>query len=326
MRHPARLALRHAFVLITVFLATVPLVEAQQSMKVYRIGYLAAGEPSVNEGFRQGLRELNYREGQNIVIEPRFAEGKLGRLPDLAAELVRLKVDVIVTPGGSSTRAAKGATSTIPIVMGAAADPIADGLVASLAHPGGNITGLTSIAPDLAGKRLELLKEAMPKAVRVAVLLVYPINPQSFKETELVAAALRLKLQPVEARDSNEIDSAFEAAARGRADALLVLRNPITAAHKKKVVDLAAKHRLPAMYEERGWVEIGGLMSYAPSFDDLYRRAATFVDKILKGAKPADLPVEQPIKFELVINLKTAKQIGVAIPPSVLARADKVIK
>ena len=308
---------------VNLILTSLQLAEAQQPMKVYRIGYLAAGEPSVNQGFKQGLRELNYIEGKNIVIEPRFAEGKLDRLPDLAAELVRLKVDVIVTPGGSSTRAAKGATSTIPIVMGAAGDPVADGLVTSLARPGGNITGLTNIAPDLVGKRLELLKEAMPKAVRVAVLLVHPINTQSF---ELVAAALGLKLQPVEARDSNEIDSAFEAAARGRAGALLVLRNPITTAHRKKVVDLAAKHRLPAMYEERAWVDIGGLMSYGPSFDDLYRRAATFVDKILKGAKPADLPVEQPTKFELIINLKAAKQIGVTIPPNVLARADKVIK
>ena len=308
---------------VNLILTLLQLAEAQQPMKVYRIGYLAAGEPSVNQGFKQGLRELNYIEGKNIVIEPRFAEGKLDRLPDLAAELVRLKVDVIVTPGGSSTRAAKGATSTIPIVMGAAGDPVADGLVTSLARPGGNITGLTNIAPDLVGKRLELLKEAMPKAVRVAVLLVHPINTQSF---ELVAAALGLKLQPVEARDSNEIDSAFEAAARGRAGALLVLRNPITTAHRKKVVDLAAKHRLPAMYEERAWVDIGGLMSYGPSFDDLYRRAATFVDKILKGAKPADLPVEQPTKFELIINLKAAKQIGVTIPPNVLARADKVIK
>ena len=311
------------FVFVNLILTLLQLAEAQQPMKVYRIGYLAAGEPSVNQGFKQGLRELNYIEGKNIVIEPRFAEGKLDRLPDLAAELVRLKVDVIVTPGGSSTRAAKGATSTIPIVMGAAGDPVADGLVTSLARPGGNITGLTNIAPDLVGKRLELLKEAMPKAVRVAVLLVHPINTQSF---ELVAAALGLKLQPVEARDSNEIDSAFEAAARGRAGALLVLRNPITTAHRKKVVDLAAKHRLPAMYEERAWVDIGGLMSYGPSFDDLYRRAATFVDKILKGAKPAHLPVEQPTKFELIINLKAAKQIGVTIPPNVLARADKVIK
>jgi putative tryptophan/tyrosine transport system substrate-binding protein len=314
------------FVLSTLLVALCFPVEAQQSMKLYRIGYLAAGEPSVNEGFRQGLRELNYVEGKNIVIEARFAAGKLDRLADLAAELVRLRVDVIVTPGGTSTRAASAATRTIPIVMGAVGDPVGDGFVANLAHPGGNITGLTSIGPDLVGKRLELLKEAVPKAGRVAVLLVHPTNTPAFKEAEVAASALGLKLQPVEAHDANEIDRAFEAAASGRAGAVLVLRNPITTAHRKKVIGVAAKRRLPIMYEERAWVEIGGLMSYAPAFDDLYRRAAIYVDKILKGAKPAELPVEQPTKFELVINLKTAKQIGLTLPPSVLYRADRVIR
>ena len=302
--------------------------EAQQQGKVYRIGYLGAGSPKdyVIEGFRQGLRELNYVEGKNIAIEPRFVGGKLDRLSDLAAEFVRLKVDVIVTGGPTATRAAKGASNTIPIVMMAVGDPVGAGLVASLARPGGNITGLSNLSSDLSGKRIEFLKETIPKAVRVAVLFNRSTNSQNFKETELVARALGLKLQPLDVRDSNEIDDAFGAAVRGRSGALLLFRNAITSGHQKKIVELAAKHRLPAMYEEREWVEIGGLMSYGPDLKDQGRRAATYVDKILKGTKPADLPVEQPTKFEFIINLKAAKQIGLTIPPNVLARADKVIR
>ena len=314
--------------LCSLLLAPCFTAQAQQQGKVYRIGYLGAGSPKdiVIEGFRQGLRELNYIEGKNIAIEPRFSAGKLDRLSDLAAEFVRLKVDVIVTGGPTATRAAKGTSNTIPIVMMAVGDPVGAGFVASLARPGGNITGLSNLSSELSGKRIEFLKEAIPKAVRVAVLFNRASNSQSFKETELVATALRLKLQPLHVRDSNEIDDAFEAAVRGRSGALLLLRNAITSGHQKKIVDLAAKHRLPAMYEEREWVEIGGLMSYGPDLKDQGRRAAVYVDKILKGAKPAELPVEQPKKFEFIVNLNAAKRIGLTIPPNVLARADRVIR
>jgi len=280
------------------------------------------------EALRQGLRELGYVEGKNIVIEWRSAEGKADLLPALAAELVRLKVDVIVTAGPTSTRPAKEATVTISIVMAFDNDPVGSGVVASLARPGGNITGLATLSPELSGKRLELLKEILPKISRVAVLgtSTTPGTAQELKEAELAAGAFGAKLQYLNVLDPKDIETAFRAAGKGRADAVLVLTSGVFNSQRKQIVELAVKNRLPAIYNAAEWVEGGGLMSYGVSVTDLYRRAATYVDKILKGAKPADLPVQQPTKFELVINLKTAKQIGVTIPPNVLARADKVIK
>ena len=303
---------------------------AQQAKKVHRIGFLAAARsttPAV-EAFRQGLRELGYVEGKNIVIEWRYAEGKLDRLRELAAELVRLKVDVIVTAGSASTRPAKEATVTIPIVMAFDNDPVGSGFVASLARPGGNITGLSTLAPELSGKRLELLKEIVPRLSRVAVLgeSNNPGNAQSLRETELAAAALGVQLQYLDVRGPKDIETAFRAAGKGRADAVLVLGSPVVTSQRTQVVELAVKNRLPAIYNRQEFVEAGGLMVYAASSSDLFRRAATYVDKILKGAKPTDLPVEQPTKFEFIINLKAAKQIGLTIPPNVLARADKVIR
>jgi putative ABC transport system substrate-binding protein len=306
--------------------------EAQQPTKVPRIGNLGAGVGSSSSGrpeaFRQGLRELGYVEGKNIVIEWRSSEGKLDRLPALAAELVRLKVAMIVTGGGSSTRAAKEATSTIPIVMQQDNDPVANGFVASLARPGGNITGLSTFAPELSGKRLELLKETIPKLSRVAVLGTSTISGQAqmLREVELTAVALGVKLQYLDVLGSKDIETAFRAAGKGRADAVIVLQGPIFNSQRTQIANLAVKSRLPAIYSNSQYVVDGGLMTYGPSLLDLDRRAATYVDKILKGRKPADLPVEQPTKFELIINLKTAKQIGLTIPPNVLARADKVIK
>jgi putative ABC transport system substrate-binding protein len=306
--------------------------EAQQPKKVTRIGYLAAASLSANaartEAFRQGLRELGYIEGKNIVIEWRYAEGKRDHLPGLAVELVRLKVDVIVTAGSGSTRAAKEATSAIPIVMAQDSDPVGSGLVSSLARPGGNITGLSTLSAELSGKRLELLKEVVPKLSRVAVLGTSPdsSNAQVLRELELAAGAFGIKLQSVDVLDPKDIETGFRAATKGRADAVLVLANPVVNSQRKQVVELAAKNRLPAIYYRRDFVEEGGLMTYGVSFLDLDRRAATYVDKILKGAKPADLPVEQPTKFEFVINLKAAKQIGLTIPPNVLVRADRVIR
>ena len=321
------------WLMVTFFLATVSMVEAQQPKKVPRIGYLSPLSPSADstrrEGFRQGLRDLGYTEGQNINIEYRFAEGKLDRLNGLAAELVRLKVEVIVAGGGSLVaRAAKNATLTIPIVVTNSADPVADGLVASLARPGGNVTGLATLQRDLSGKRLELFKETVPKVSRVAVLwnAASPEAAIFFKETQAAAGAFNIRIQSLEVRDPNDLEGAFEAATRERAQALITLPDPLTNTHQTRIVEFAAKRRLPTMFAQRPPVDAGGLMSYSPNFADLFRRAATYVDKILKGAKPADLPVEQPMKFELVINLKTAKQIGVTIPPNVLARADKVIR
>jgi ABC-type uncharacterized transport system substrate-binding protein len=318
--------------LVAVLLALSFLAEAQQPAKVHRIGLLAAPPASSMsarvEAFRQGLRELGYVEGKNIVIEYRWAEGKAARLPDLGAELVRLKVDVIVTAGPASTRPAKEATVTIPIVMAFDNDPVSNGFVASLARPGGNITGLSSLAPEISGKQLELLKEIVPKLSRVAVLgnSTTPGNAQALRETELAAGAFGVKLQYLDVLDPKDIDTAFRAASRGRADAVLALTNQVLTSRRKQLVELAVKSRLPAIYDRREFVEDGGLMSYGVSSTDLFRRAATYVDKILKGAKPGDLPVEQPTKFELIINLKAAKQIGVTIPPNVLARADKVIR
>jgi ABC-type uncharacterized transport system substrate-binding protein len=314
--------------LLTVLLFTVSPAEAQQPKRVPRIGYIATvSAASIRdryEAFRQGLRDLGYTEGKNIVIESRFAEGKPDRLPDLAAELVRLNVDVIVTSGPPSTRAAKKATSTIPIVMAEDPDPVATGLVASLARPGGNITGLSSLSPEISGKRLEILKEVLPKLSRVAVLGTG--NAALVRETDLAAQALGLQLQYLEIREPNDIEAAFQKTAKGRADAVMLLENPVNLSHRKKIVDLAVRNRLPAIYPWPEFVEEGGLVTYTASRTDLFRRAATYVDKILKGAKPADLPVEQPTKFEFVINLNAAKQIGVTIPPNVLVRADKVIR
>jgi putative ABC transport system substrate-binding protein len=267
-------------------------------------------------------------EGKNIVIEWRFAEGKLDRLPDLAAELVLLKVEVIVTAGPNSTRAVKEATATIPIVMGLDTDPVGSGVVASLARPGGNITGLSSLQPELSGKRLELLKEIVPRLSRVAVFgtSVNPGNAQALRETELAAGAFGVKLQYLDVLSPKDIETVFRSASKGRVDAVLLLASPVYISHRKQLADLAVKSRLPAIYNRPEYVEDGGLMAYSPSVDDMFRRAAKYVDKILKGAKPADLPVEQPVKFEFIINLKAAKQIGLTIPPNVLARADRVVR
>jgi putative tryptophan/tyrosine transport system substrate-binding protein len=307
---------------------------AQQPGKVPRIGFLATVSPSTIsdrvEAFRQGLRELGYVEGKNIVIEWRYEEGKADRLPPpgLAAELVRLKVDVIVTVGPLVTRAAKEANSTIPIVMAQDTDPVGNGFVASLARPGGNITGLATLAPEISGKQLELLKETVPKLSRVAVLgtSTRPGNAQALKETELAAGTFGVRLQYLDVLSTKDIETAFRAANKGRAEAVLVFGGPVLSSHRTQIADLAAKNRLPAIYERAEFMDDGGLMFYGASITEMFRRAATYVDKILKGAKPADLPVEQPKKFEFIINLRAAKQIGLTIPPNVLARADKVIK
>jgi putative tryptophan/tyrosine transport system substrate-binding protein len=313
-------------------LALVSLAEAQQPVKVFRIGYLGGATPSAvsdrTEAFRQGLRELGYIEGKNVVIEWRPAEGKFDRLPALAAELVRLKVNIIVTGGPASTRAAKAATSTIPIVMAQDNDPVANGFVASLARPGGNITGLATLSPEIGGKRLELLKEIVPNLSRVAVLgtSTDPANAQLLKEVEFAAGALGVKLQYLDVLDPKDIETAFRDASKGRAEAVLALASPVLISQRAQLADLAVKSRLPAIYYSTEYVEAGGLMTYGVNLNDVARRAATYVDKILKGRKPADLPVEQPKKFELIINLKAAKQIGLTIPQSVLYRADRVIK
>jgi len=306
--------------------------QAQQAAKVSRIGYLTVAPLGSNvdrvEAFRQGLRELGYVEGKNIVIEWRSGQGKFERRGELAVELVRLKVDVIVTSGPTMTQAAKEATATIPIVMAYDTDPVGNGFVASLARPGGNITGLSALSAELSGKQLELLKEIVPKLSRVAVFgnSNEPANPKTLKEIELAAGAFRVQVQPLDLLGLKDIENAFQSATQGRADAVLVLPSAIIIGHRTQIVKLALKARLPAMYLSSIWVESGGLMSYATSFTDLSRRAATYVDKILRGAKPADLPVEQPRKFELVINLKAANQLGLTIPPNVLARADRVIR
>jgi putative ABC transport system substrate-binding protein len=304
--------------------------QAQQSTKVPRIGYLAASIISAESraAINQGLRKLGYIEGQNITIEYRYAEGKFERLPVLAAELVRLNVDVIVTGGSTATRAAKEATSTVPIVMTQDNDPVASGFVASLARPGGNVTGLSTLRPEISGKRLELLKEIVPGLSRVGVLGASdnPGNAQALKEVELAAGVLKVQLQYLDIRSPKDIEPAFQEARKGRADGVLELGGPLLNVHRTALVNLAAKSRLPTMWVRRRFVEAGGLVYYGVDTADLNRRAAEYVDKILKGVKPADLPVEQPTKFEFVINLKTAKQIGLTIPPNVLARADRVIK
>ena len=315
----------------TLLLATLSLAEAQLPKKIPLVGFIVPGSHSSYaariEAFQQSLRNLGYVEGKNINIEYRYAEGKFDRVPDLAAEMVRLKVDVIVTGDTPAIQAVKQTTTTIPIVMGNVADAVAAGLVDSLARPGGNITGLTTLAPDLDGKRLELVKEMLPTRARVGFFW----DPTStgmkirFNEVQAAARALEIALQSLEVRNPKELDGAFEAVTREKLGALMA-PNTIVLAYGKQIVEFAAKNRLPLIYDTREFIDDGGLMSYGPSFPDLWRRAAVYVDKILKGTKPADLPVEQPMKFDLLISLKTAKQIGLTIPPNVLARADKVIK
>jgi putative ABC transport system substrate-binding protein len=307
--------------------------QAQQPKKVPRIGSLSATSPSINparmDAFRQGLHDLGYVEGKDIVIEYRYAEGRLDRLPGLAAELVRSKVDVIVARSSEGARAAKNATKTIPIIMvGVGSDPVEAGLVESFARPGGNITGFTDFGLETAGKRLELLKEAVPKAVRVAVLYdpTNRANLLSLKEVQTAARVLGVTVQPSEVRAADDFERVFAAIVKERPDGLLVAGGPLMREYEKRTASFALKSRLPSMYNSRDAVEAGGLISYGADLVDPFRRAAVYVDKILKGAKPADLPVEQPAKFELVINLKTAKQIGVNIPQSLLYRADKVLK
>jgi ABC-type uncharacterized transport system substrate-binding protein len=307
-------------------LTSLPAADTQQLGKMPRVGVLSPSADFFLNAFRQGLRELNYVEGRNISLEYRSAEGRANRLFDLAAELVRLKVHVMVAITSLGVHAAKQATSTIPIVMGGVDDAIEQGFVASLARPGGNITGISTLNPELSGKRLELLKEAFPKVSRVAVLREAVGGASSLRATIEAARVLGVHLQILELRDPNELDSAFAAMTRERAGALDVLPGLMITGYMRQIVDLAGKARLPVIFPDGHFVESGGLMSYGPSLSEMYRLAATYVDKILKGAKPAELPVEQPTKFELVINLKTAKQIGLTIPPNVLARADKVIR
>jgi putative ABC transport system substrate-binding protein len=307
--------------------------EAQQAAKIARIGYLGGqgATPHLPEAFRQGLRDLGYVEGRNVVIEYRSAEGKFERLPALAAELVALKVDVIVAPGTPGALAAKQATRTLPIVFTTAGDPVTSGLVTNIARPGGNVTGLSGLGPELVGKCLEQLTQAVPGVSRVAALW----QPGAFseraekdmlKEAEVAARALGVSLHFVEARGPADFDRAFSDMTRARAGALTVLPSTMFLIERRRLVDLAAKNRLPTVYPWREFVDAGGLMAYGANLPDLFRRAATYVDKILKGAKPGDLPVEQPTKFELVINLKTAKALGLTIPPSLLLRADEVMQ
>ena len=306
---------------------------AQPSKKVPRLGFLASGDPNTarSESIRQALRELGYVEGQNIAIEYRYSQGNRNRAPELAAELVRLKVDIIVVMGGGNwIQAAKNATKTISIVMsGAGIDPVKRGLVESLARPGGNITGITNLNRELGGKRLELLKESVPKLARVAVLYD-PATPNSVIEVKedlpVAARALKLTMRSWEVRSADDLGKIFAALSKERPDGLVVTGGPLMITNRKRTADFASKNRLPAMYQTRDAVEAGGLMSYAADLGDSHRRVAIYVDKILKGAKPADLPIEQPTKFELIINLKTAKRIGLTIPPNVLARADRVIR
>jgi putative ABC transport system substrate-binding protein len=320
------------WLLTTVLLITFSTADAQQPKKVSRIGvlwpFLPIVSPPLAEAFRQGLRNLGYVDGQNIAIEYRYSEGKDSRLSDLAGELLHLKIDVIFAPTTAAALAAKNATSEIPIITATAADPVGSGLVASLARPGGNVTGLSLLASlEISGKQLELLKEAIPKLTRVAVL-ADPASPPTaglLKAAEQAARSLQVQLRVVEAQDPNELERAFSTIKKERAGALLVIAAPFTGSNPG-IVSFATSSRLPAMYPYTDSVDAGGLMSYGPNRADLFRRAATYVDKILKGTKPADLPVEQPMKFEFVINLKAAKQIGLTIPPNVLVRADKVIR
>jgi ABC-type uncharacterized transport system substrate-binding protein len=302
---------------------------AQQGGKKYIIGRFAAGSATLEAAaLTEALRELGWVEGKNVVFERRYAENRLERLPELAADLVRLKVDVIVAGGTLGPLAAKQATSTIPIVMAAAGDPLGSGLVASLARPGGNVTGTSLMAPDLGGKRLELLKELLPRLARVAVLwnAANPYSANVFKETQGPGRTLGIEVQSLEVRAPDDLDGAFEAARKERPDAMIAVDDPLTLSYRKRIADFATGQQLPLLSGPREFVAAGGLISYGANLDDLYRRSAGYVDKILKGAKPADLPVEQPTKFDLVINLTTAKALGIIVPPSLLARADEVIE
>jgi putative ABC transport system substrate-binding protein len=318
--------------LVATFVMCGAVAHAQQPGKLPRVGLLLALPHSAIsdriDAFQTGLHERGHVEGKTITLEYRYADGKFDRLPDLAAELVRLKVDVIVTGGPTATGPAKGATSAIPIVMAQDSDPVGNKFVASLARPGGNITGLSNYYPELSGKQLELLKEIIPRLVRVAVLgnSNEPGNAQALSEAELAAGALGMRIFNLDVRGPQEVAPALRVASEKRAHAVLVLSSPITTSQRVPIAQLAAKSRLPAMYQVSESVEAGGLMTYGVSVADLWRRSAIYVDKILRGAKPADLPVEQPLKFELVINLKAAKQIGLTIPPNVLVRADRVIR
>jgi putative ABC transport system substrate-binding protein len=326
---------RSSILVAAMLLAVAIIAEAQQPKKVPRIGYVSGtGDPSnpgpYVEAFRQGLRDLGYIEGKTIVIEYRGAEGKRDRIPSLVTELVQLKVDALVSGNFAVARAAKQATESIPIVMVTNQDPVETGLVDSLARPGGNITGLSTLQRELGGKRLELLKEVVPRISRVGILWNADSSGSSgtgFKEYEAAARALKLQLQSLEVRPPNpDLERSFQAAAKGRASALITVTGTLLFPYSKRIADLATKNRLPSMYEGSTWVEAGGLMSYSTNDLEVFHRTAVFVDKILKGTKPSDLPVEQPTKFELVINLKTAKQIGLTIPPNVLGRADRVIR
>ena len=320
------------YALCTSLLALCAIAQAEQIAKVPRIAYFSASSESSQisrlEAFKQGLRKLGYTEDKDIVLEQRYAEGKLDRVAALAADLVRLKLDVIVTGGPAATRAAREATTAIPIVMGFDYDPVGSKVVGSLARPGGNITGLSSLAPEISGKQLELLKEIIPGLSRVAVLgtSTEPAIGQLRKEAEHVAGAFNIKLQYLDVLAPKDIGTGFQAAIKTRAEAVLALSSFVIISQRTQIAELASKNRLPTIYPWPEFVDGGGLLTYGPNSKDLFRRAATYVDKILKGAKPADLPIEQPKNFELLINLKTAKQIGLTIPPNVLARADRVIK
>ena len=311
-------------------IASTHLSQAQQPAKVPRIGFVSvSGDPNnpgpLVETFRRGLRDLGYTEGKNILIEYRYAAAEPDRVPAFVAELVQLRVDVLVSSSSAAIRAAKQATKTIPIVMVVSFDPVETGVVDSLAHPGGNITGLTRLTRELSGKRLELFKEAVPRISRVGVLAAQ--GNTSFKNYEAAARALKIPIQSLEVHGPNpDLDNVFQAAAKGRVNALIIAGSSQINRYRKQIVELAIKKRLPSMYEVSSWVEVGGLMSYSSSDAENFRRAAVFVDKILKGTKPADLPVEQPMRFEFIVNLKAAKQIGVTIAPNVLVRADKVIR
>jgi putative ABC transport system substrate-binding protein len=303
--------------------------QAQQQAKISRIAYLSLGAPSSSSpnlnAFRRGLRQLGYFEGQNIFIEYRYAESRTERLPDLVADLVRLKVDVIAASGTQANLAAKKGAGAIPIVMTNSDDPLGSGLVESLARPGGNVTGFSSLGQELSGKRLELFREAFPKVRRVAVLWHTTANP-AFRMTQTAAQALGIKILSSEVRGPEDFDNAFALVTRERSDGLFTVTAAFMTLNRKRIVEFAAKNRLPAMYHNEQFVEDGGLMSYATSIQDLHYRAATYVDKILKGAKPAELPVQQPMKFDFVVNLKAAEQIGVTIPPNLLVRAQRVIR
>jgi len=322
-----------AFWLVAVvLLVAVPFAGAQQPAKIPRLGYISgvsvSNLASRIDAFRQGLRDLGYVEGKNIAIEWREAKGNFDRARELAAELVRLKVDIFVSPGPTITGVMRETTSTIPIVMTQDTDPVGSGFALSLAHPGRNITGLATLAPEIGGKQMELLKEISAKILRVAIIgnSTNPGDAQVLRETVIAAGSIEVFLRYLEVLAPSNLEKVFQTAAKSRVDALLILGNPILNAHRKQIVDLAAKYRLPATYGRPEFVEAGGLLYYGTNYNDLSRRAATFVDKILKGASPADLPIEQPTKFDLIVNLKAAKQIHLTIPPKVLARADRVIR